>query len=93
MAIFANFFEVELSKTQIEDILEDSNVQEENTFIENLWKSLDNAVNKIPVINGFIPLFKIMAFQYTDSIPTALAIILDMFALLTAWIIIGAKNG
>lgn len=87
LAVLSNMFGEHLTKTDITTITNTKSVQENN---QN-W--FFNILNGIPGVNLITPLLKIMAFQYTDNIPIALTLMLDMTAIFTLYIVVLVIRG
>lgn len=61
----------------------DDNQESFKGIINNLLSDIFNIAEDIPLINVFVPLAKILTFQYNSYIPGFLTIILDVLAILT----------
>lgn len=58
-----------LTVTKIAEFKPDSNYYvSSGSFFTDLLNTIFNWVSKLPVINVFVPLFKIMFFQYADML-------------------------
>lgn len=83
LAIFSNAFNVELSKTDIVGLYPDQSQYEQESYKVGLFDWL----LKIPGINILVPLLNILTFQYTDTVPVWLTLLLDMTAIFTVFIV------
>ena len=81
LSVFANYFGVELAATRLETVGDIGSTNDRGFFgiIGGLLDFLDN----IPIINYFVPLLRIMSFQYSDQVPVILTLLLYGLSLIT----------
>lgn len=87
LAVLSGMFGEHLTKTDITEISKNSLDRRMNSA------GFFDLLNSIPGVNLITPLIKIMAFQYTDSIPIALTLLLDMTGIFTLYIIASMIRG
>lgn len=83
LGIFSYLFDVELSKTSVSDLKPGTVTEEEKGWIENFF----DFTQKIPIIGAFVPLIKLMSFQY-ENVPPLLTIILDLMTIMGAFVVV-----
>lgn len=83
LALLSYYFDVELSKTSLSDLNPPSVDETDKGFVESLF----DIGSDIPILNAFIPLLKMLTFQYVD-VPPAITIMLDVIAILSAFVIV-----
>lgn len=92
ISILSYTFNEQLTESIISDYKpnynEDSSESSKN-FITLLFDTLDD----VPIVSAFVPLFRIMSFQYTDTVPFWLSIILDMSVVFTGYIMFSLVRG
>lgn len=88
LTIFGNVFEHSLSTRITEYTLQDTNVELNQNFVEKTINLFTNTMENVPLLNKFVPLFRIMTFQYSENVPVLVTIFLDGLGVLTAFIVL-----
>lgn len=95
LTAFSNVFENQyvLVKTDLSELTPDSiNTKEQETGIQKALSGIFNVLDDIPFIKAFIPLFRMMSFQYGEF-PAIITIILDLFAIISGFIVLTIIRG
>ena len=94
LGVFSNILDVQLSTSHITDYTESDIIQDtEDPYFKRLMSNIYSTLSDIPIIEYFVPLFKLMTFQYYDGVPGFLSIILSALGLLTAYIMFATIKG
>lgn len=84
LSIFSFMFGDSLINGQLQELKPDVDVRGTDKWLGGLFETLED----IPVVNSFLPLMKVLTFQYSDNIPTALVLILDATLIFTGYIFV-----
>lgn len=79
LAMFSLYFDVSLSKSSIADLTTNS---EDSSTETSIISQAMGFLEDIPVIKAFVPLIKIMTFQYTYVSPYV-SIVTDVLAIMS----------
>lgn len=66
--------------------------QVENDPNADIFSWIFNQIEDLPIINFFVPLLKMLTWQYA-AVPWLISLILDMIMVLTGWIVINVIRG
>lgn len=90
MAIFAHLFPVNLGNVMITtegyDQVSGETIATEVAAYSPVVRFIES-LTKVPVIKNFVPLIRMMSFQYQEDVPWEMTIILQFLAMLTAIIL------
>lgn len=87
MTILSNVLNVSLSKTDTRDFMP-SDVRKDDPQLNIFPNNLFGFFSQVPFIKYFVPLAKIMLFQYSSEVPVIVSIFLNITALLTAYLVL-----
>ena len=92
LGILSSYLEIQSTKTTIADIKGTGDIPSDDksgNFLSGIFDTLDD----IPIIQLFVPLAKVLTFQYADDLPPAVTMILDMFAVITIFVLLSTVKG
>lgn len=88
LGLISYYFDVELSKSSLSDLEPNNPSNEEKGFVSSLF----DLASEIPIVNAFVPLLKMLTWQYT-AVPVPISMILDVIAILSAFVLVSVFTG
>lgn len=84
-------FGEELTGTHISEFMpnEGSDVSGWKSFIGGIFDSVEN----LPILNVFVPLMKIMTYNYVDGLPLGITLFLQVTLILSAYVVYTMLRG
>lgn len=92
LTILTNIFEESFSYTDISEFNPDTN-EINNGGHNKLLGWVFNTLDEVPLINAFVPLMKIMTYQYVSGIPGTVSILLNITIIISAYIVYAMIRG
>lgn len=85
ISFVSSYLGVQITKSSLADYRSDN--QPDASFYQKFMTGTFNFLDNIPVVNYFVPLFKIMTFNYGNEIPKLLSILIDALAIISAYVV------
>lgn len=87
IAFLSAYFDIQITKSSLADYTPDNQNNEDGGIFSNFISEAFNFLSGVPIIKYFVPLFKIMTFNYGSEIPALMSIFIDIMALISVFIV------